>query len=113
MPGNYPTSTDDCKVHIFFSLTAADSTIATSSGGYGATHDKIWSNRSQRGVDMPLGTQERGSEPPGTGNDMGLAGQSVDGTNLKNEKQDATQGWDKGSAEQDVWGIEKGAEKDF
>jgi hypothetical protein len=44
----------------------------------------------------------------------GLIDQAADGTNLKNELQDAKQGRDAGAFEpDDEWGVEKGADKDF
>jgi hypothetical protein len=73
--------------------------VATASGGYGAGPEEVWSNKAQRGTDKPLN---------------GLIDQAADGTNLKNELQDAKQGRDAGAFEpDDEWGVEKGADKDF
>ncbi|KAF8956859.1 hypothetical protein BDZ97DRAFT_1849060 [Flammula alnicola] len=99
MPGNYPLTED-----------------STTSGGYGATPDKIWSNKAQRGTDMPLRTSadSNAAAKAGSESDTGLIDQAVDGTDLRNELQDAKQGTDEGSfLEEDEWGMEKGAGKDF
>ncbi|KAF9526390.1 hypothetical protein CPB83DRAFT_908493 [Crepidotus variabilis] len=97
--------------------TSKDNYDSSASGGYGSSPDNAWSNKSQRGTDMPLTPQEVGITP-----DTGLIDQSTNGTNLKKELGDAKQGRDdrgfgQGSGgtagEENVWGIEKGAEKDF
>ncbi|CAA7265705.1 unnamed protein product [Cyclocybe aegerita] len=98
MPGSYPTSPTTDTIY---------------SGGYGAGSGQVWSNQAQRGVDMPTGNAERGSGPEEK-NSLGLIDQSVNGTKLKTEFEDAKQGRDRGfGGEEDEWGIEKGAEKDF
>ncbi|KAJ3501375.1 hypothetical protein NLJ89_g9365 [Agrocybe chaxingu] len=99
MPGSYPTS---------------PTTDTTYSGGYGADPSQVWSNQAQRGVDMPTGNVERGSGRAEEKGALGLIDQSVNGTKLKTEFEDAKQGRDRGfGGEEDEWGIEKGAEKDI
>lgn len=65
---------------------------------------------------MPLTKDKpaRGILNPG-GNDTGLIDQSTNGMDLKDEIPDAIQGRDKDSLNhlEDVWGVEKGAERDF
>ena len=74
---------------------------ATSSGGYGSQPEKVWSNRSQRGVDMPLNEAE-----------ASVVDQYNEGTGLGEKKiQDANEGRD--ILFEDEWGIEQGAGKDF
>ena len=74
---------------------------ATSSGGYGSRPEKVWSNRCQRGVDMPLNEAEarvfdQFSGEPGWGEEL---------------IQDVHVGRD--TLFEDEWGIEQGAGKDF
>ncbi|KDR80046.1 hypothetical protein GALMADRAFT_242258 [Galerina marginata CBS 339.88] len=60
---------------------------------------------------MPLGTEKNAAS-----NSTGLIDQSTEGLDLKDEVQDAIQGKDSKSrmdSEEDVWGVEKGAGKDF
>ncbi|KAH9478477.1 hypothetical protein JR316_0008932 [Psilocybe cubensis] len=100
MPGSYPSSPKD----------------TTASGGYSATPESAWSDKSQRGTDFPLGSE--GSSANSTGeslnNDKGLIDQSTNGTSLVPEIQDAQQGRDKSSDfGEDAWGVEQGAGKDF
>ncbi|KAF9486109.1 hypothetical protein BDN70DRAFT_916357 [Pholiota conissans] len=96
MPGNYPLSRND----------------TTSSGGYGSQPDQLWSNKAQRGIDMPTTPDELNEQEDMP--DNGLIDQTADGTNLKNELQDAKQGRDAVALEnEDEWGVEKGADKDF
>ena len=74
---------------------------ATSSGGYGSRPEKVWSNRSQRGVDMPLNEAE-----------VVVVDQFSGETGLGEELiQDVNVGRD--ALYEDEWGIEQGAEKDF
>ncbi|KAF4618923.1 hypothetical protein D9613_009928 [Agrocybe pediades] len=72
MPGNYPISSQD----------------STSSGGYGAQSDSLWSREAQRGTDMPLKADDVDKSK------TGLLTQATDGTRLDNELQDAMQGKD-------------------
>lgn len=84
--------------------------LATSSGGYGASPEQTWSDKAQRGVDLPTGTLSLSLSD----NSAGLIDKATDGTDLKNELQDAKQGTDGGIfSQEDEWGIEKGAGKDF
>ncbi|PPQ87337.1 hypothetical protein CVT25_002087 [Psilocybe cyanescens] len=99
IPGSYPSSPKD----------------TTSSGGYSATPENTWSDKSQRGTNFPLGTESNSANVTGeSSNDTGLIDQSTSGTDLVPEIQDAKQGRDKAfDNSEDVWGVEKGAGKDF
>ena len=88
--------------------------VATSSGGYSAQPDELWSNKAQRGIDMPTTPDEFNEQGDIDVPDNGLIDQSMDGTSLKNELQYAKQGRDAVALEnEDEWGVEKGADKDF
>ncbi|KJA25132.1 hypothetical protein HYPSUDRAFT_38092 [Hypholoma sublateritium FD-334 SS-4] len=91
MPGNFPLDDDD----------------STSSGGYGASPEQVWSAKAQRGVHLPAGN----GYPSSKESDSGLIDQATDGTNLKEELQDAEQGRDKESFQrEDEWA--SGKDKD-
>ncbi|KAF8149161.1 hypothetical protein B0H34DRAFT_735146 [Crassisporium funariophilum] len=96
MPGNYPTSSHD----------------STASGGYGSNTDSAWLNKAQRGLELPTQTEDNERSRDRI-DDAGLIDQSLDGTNLSDKLQDVKQGRDTGVGSEDVWGVEKGAEKDF
>lgn len=83
MPGNYPRSPKDSEFNISCQLTLTYQPVATSSGGYSAPPESVWSNRSQRGTEEPVHSE------------AGLIQQATDGTRLDNELQDAKQGRDK------------------
>lgn len=77
---------------------------ATSSGGYGASPEQVWSAKAQRGVHVPAGN----GDPSSTESDSSLIDQATDGTNLKDELQDAEQGRDQGSFQrEDKWAVGK------
>ncbi|KAK0207559.1 hypothetical protein IW262DRAFT_1419348 [Armillaria fumosa] len=62
----------------------------TSSGGWGGPPEGVWGSKAQRsGVD----TSKAGTKKNGT--KMGLVDQSVNGSNLKGQIQDANQGADR------------------
>ena len=56
--------------------------IATSSGGYGAPPEQVWSAKAQRGVH---------EDSPSKEHDSGLIDQTTNGTDLQDELQDAEQ----------------------
>ena len=76
--------------------------IATSSGGYGAPPEQVWSAKAQRGVH---------EDSPSKEHDSGLIDQTTNGTDLQDELQDAEQGEDQGSFQrEDKWAV--GEDKD-
>ncbi len=78
---------------------------ATSSGGYGAPPEEVWSAKAQRGVHPSVVS---GDSPSSKKNDAGLIDQATNGTDLKDELEDAEQGEDQGSFQrEDKWAVGK------
>ncbi|KAF8903366.1 hypothetical protein CPB84DRAFT_791150 [Gymnopilus junonius] len=84
---------------------------ATSSGGYGGTPEKVWSNRAQRGIDMPLGPDEISNQAGNSFNsDTSFIDQSTSGVDLEDKIQDAPQGRDLNymtNAEEEEWELRR------
>ncbi|PBK86277.1 hypothetical protein ARMGADRAFT_1169232 [Armillaria gallica] len=62
----------------------------TSSGGWGGPPEGVWGNKAQR-----CSTETRSADTKHSGKNTGLVDQSVNGSNLKGQIQDAKQGSDK------------------
>ncbi len=79
------------SIHVALTPPASPST-ATTQGGFNATPESTWSDKAQRGHN-PGSAQATERGPSSTSG--GLIDQSLNGSNLKNELQDAKQGVDR------------------